>query len=137
MDVEKVVKENQKYLNVFEKWLKEKKLSDKTIRGHLSNSDFYINDYLAYRNGETLEAGCTEIDDFISYFFIHKCMWSSVSSIKTTVASIKKFYSCMLEKGYICDESYQFLMDEIKENMDVWIEKMEEYDAFCDEDWEF
>lgn len=137
MDVEKIVKENQKYLNAFEKWLKEKKLSIKTIREHLSNADLYLNDYLAYRNEETLQEGCIEVDDFISDFFIHKCMWSSVYSIKTTVASIKKFYSCMLEYGYIESESYQILCDIIKENMDVWIEEMEEYDAFCFEDWEF
>lgn len=137
MNVEKMVQNNQKYLDVFEKWLEEKGLSLKTVRGHLSNADFYINDYLVYRNQETIEEGCMCLDDFISNIFIRKCLWSSVSSVKTTVSSIKKFYTCMLEKGYITDESYQALVTEIKECMDVWLKEMREYNAFCYDDWEF
>ena len=45
-EVKKIKKKNEKYLNEFENWLKEKKLVSKTINGHLQNVDFYINEFL-------------------------------------------------------------------------------------------
>ena len=42
------IKRNEKFIDEFEKWLIEKKLSDKTINKHLNNIDLYINNYLNY-----------------------------------------------------------------------------------------
>ena len=43
---EKNEKRNKKYLNAFENYLKNQGLTTKTINKHLSNVDFYLNDYL-------------------------------------------------------------------------------------------
>lgn len=112
---------NEEYLDVFEKDLLEAGLSKKTIRVHLQNVDFYINEYLLREQPQGMENGCSDrIDDFLGYFFIHKCMWSTPGNIKTTAASIKKFYKCMVQHGYVKKEKYKYFNDIIKENMDEW-----------------
>ena len=54
-------------------------------------------------------------------------MWSTPSTIKSTAASIKKFYKCMMEHGFIKKSDYDDLCDEIKENMEFWQEDCAAY----------
>ena len=135
-EFENMQKKNEVYLQKFNKWLKDKGLVDKTIRNHLSNVDLYINDYLNYYEITKMQEGCYSLSSFLGDWFIRKCMWSTTSTIKTTAASIKKFYQCMLEYNYILEDDYKYLCLDIKENMDDWIESIEEYnngdDSFYD-----
>src|SRR5690554_4763778 len=111
---------NDEYLGVFEKDLMASGLRQKTITKHLNNVDFYINTYLLREEPLEMTAGCGyKIDMFLGYFFIHKCMWSTPDTIKTTAASIKKFYKSMNEHGYISKDRYKDLCDVIKENMEI------------------
>ena len=59
-------------------------LSDKTIRNHLSNVSFFLNDYLIYYQGADYEE-MTEISMYFSDFFIRKCMWSTPATTKSTL----------------------------------------------------
>jgi hypothetical protein len=112
---------NNNYLEIFERDLMEAGLTHKTISNHVSNVDFYINDYLLREAPFEMQKGCgNKIDMFLGYFFIHKCMWSTPGTIKTTAASIKKFYKCMNEHGYVSKVKYNNLCTIIKENMDEW-----------------
>lgn len=124
---DEMIKKNQVYLREFKKWLSDKGLVSKTISKHIANVDFYINEYLNYYEVTEMEEGCYDLSSFLGDWFIRKCMWSTASSVKTTAASIKKFYQCMLELGHIENNSYQELVEDIKENMDGWIETVEEY----------
>ncbi len=49
-------------------------------------------------------------------------MWSSVTSTKETVASLKKFYKSLMEAGLVNEEDYRFLLSEVKHNMEEWLE---------------
>ena len=118
---------NQTYLDLFEKDLKAAKLAPKTIRKHLDNVDFYLNEYLLREDVLSMESGTNWVDSFLGYFFIRKCMWSTPSSIKTTAASIKKFYKSMLQHGKIPQEDYDELCEVIKENMDDWCRDCAQY----------
>ena len=104
-------------------------LSDRTRRKHVNNVGFYINEYLLREQPLTFDHGITMIDDFLGYFFIRKCMWSTPGTIKTTAASIKKFYKCMVDHGKITKADYQFLCDEIKEGMPQWQADCEMYNV--------
>lgn len=111
---------NNEFLGLFEKDLVLAGLSPKTIRTHLSNVDFYINEYLLREDACPMGDGVGMIDDFLGNFFIRKCMWSTPSTIKSTAASIKKFYKCMLDHGNIKKKEYDYLCSEIKEGMEQW-----------------
>ncbi len=127
--VEKNRKKNEKYINEFQKWLKKKGLAPKTIKNHVGNAELYLDDFLNYYEVTKMEDGYGMIDSFLGDWFIRKCMWSTAYSVKTTAASIKKFYQCMAELGYIEKENYQELCETIKDNMEIWIEDVEEYNS--------
>ena len=117
---EEIRRTNAELLELFEKDLSG--LSPKTINRHLANVDLYINDYLLRLDALTMEHGIEMIDDFLGYFFICKCMWSTPATIKSTAASIKKFYKCMMKHGKITGREYDALCDEIKTGMEFWQE---------------
>lgn len=121
-------KRNEKYLEEFEKWLKEKGLVNKTINKHLSNVSFYLNEYLNYYDITKMEDGINEVYSYLNGWFIEKCMWASKSSIKENATSIKKFYNCMSEKGYVSIEDYKDLCEDIKDSMDEFMETLEAFD---------
>lgn len=66
--------------------------------------------------------GVTELDMFLGDFFIRKCMWSTPGTIKSTAASIKKFYKSMLAHGRIQKSDYEILCTDIKDRMEYWQE---------------
>lgn len=131
-NIERKIKENQtrnkKFMKEFEEWLKEKSLSDKTIKKHISNVDIFINDYLNYYDIETAEEGITSVYSFLNGWFIEKCMWATPYTTKEEAASIKKFYAYMSEKGYVEKEDYKFLCEELKDSMDEILDTLEAFD---------
>lgn len=52
---------NRSYLAIFEKDLMEAGLTRKTITKHLSNVDFYINDYLLRESPLEMQEGCSSL----------------------------------------------------------------------------
>ena len=138
--VEENKKRNEKFIKEFDSWLNEKGLVKKTIRKHLNNASLYINDYLNYYDVSKMEDGVHYVHGFLDGWFIEKCLWSSRNSLKETAASIKKFYECMSEKGYVKQEDYRKLCREIKDNMDEYLEQMDAFDNdtyydMSDEGW--
>jgi site-specific recombinase XerD len=119
---------NKLHLEEFEKWLKSSGLSEKTIDRHVSNVDFYINEFLCYYDAQDVQAGCYDVDQFLGDWFIRKAMWSSCSGIKSNAASFKKFYSFMLALNVIEQEDYDSLCATIKEEMPDWLDAMRQYD---------
>ena len=135
---EKIVKENEKrnakFISEFEKMLKRQKLSEKTIRKHLQNVDLFLNDYLNYYYNIKMEDGTIDVDIFLSDWYIEKCLFASKTSLQEEAASLKKFYKYMSELGYVKKDDYEFLAKLIKDNMDYYLEKLEEFDNYDEDD---
>ena len=127
-DCKRIREDNEKILNEFEKWLSDKKLSPKTIANHCDNVEFYIDEFLLYEEAIDASDGVYQIDLFLGFWFIKKAMWASKSSIKSNATSIKKFYEFMLENDQIDEEAYNELKEEIKTNMQEWLDTMDRYD---------
>ena len=122
-------KRNEDYLKMFEKSLEEKQLTAKTIRKHVSNIDFYLNDYLTYYDEIIkMKDGTQYTGSFLGDWFIRKAMWASKSSIKEMASSLKKFYEYMSALGFVKISDYQEMCYEIKDNMDLYLENLEDYD---------
>lgn len=122
---DQIEKENKEYLKLFEDSIQN--LSKKTIRNHVMNADLFLNDYLLEHELKNMVEGLEEVYFFIDDFFIRKCLWSSPSSVKSTAASIKKFYKCMKDNGKIKEEEYKALCEEIKDNLETWMEDCGDY----------
>ncbi len=127
-ECKKIKKENHKSLNNFTRYLSLKKLSKKTIDKHVSNIDFYINEFLLYPEPLKAKEGVNNLDYFLGYWFIRKTMWASVSSIKENIASLKHFYTYMHTIDEIDLEELNEMKEEIKERKDEWLETIRKYD---------
>jgi site-specific recombinase XerD len=127
-DCKSIRKSNEKLLNKFHDYLDEKGLTQKTIKEHVSNIDFYINEYLLYYDANLPQEGIFKIDGFLGDWFPRKALWSSVTSVKNYIASFKKFYSWMVDQGLNTMEELKEMKEEIKEEKDEWITGIQ-----CDE----
>lgn len=119
-ECKKIKETNYLLLDLFKEDLIQSGLKEKTISRHLSNVDFYINEYLLHYDAYPMEEGLNMIDDYLGNFFIRKCFWSTPGNIKSTAASIKKFYKSMVDHGKIDKEDYNDLCFLIKDSMDIW-----------------
>lgn len=124
-DVDAVMKQmrtqNEEILQEFETYLKKSGIAPKTISKHLDNIDFYINYYLLYDEFASPDKGHYRLDDFFSYFFPRKAMWSSANSVKANVTSLKKFYKYLNELSFITNDEFKEMIVVIKEEKQHWI----------------
>lgn len=127
-ECERIREENEKILDNFEEWLRKKNLKDKTIDKHISNIDFYINEYLLYEDVIEAKDGANDVSMFLGFWFIKKSTWASPAQIKINAASLKKFYTFMLEKEMIEKEELDSLKETIKNGMPGWVARMKRYD---------
>jgi site-specific recombinase XerD len=124
----KIKEKNERLLDDFETWLRKANLKDKTISNHIANIDFYINEFLLYEDAVEAKDGVNKVSMFLEYWFIRKAMWANQAQIKSNAASLKKFYTFMLEKELIEKEDLDNLKETIKEEMPEWIATMKRYD---------
>ncbi len=121
-ECEKIRNENENLLTDFLFWLRGKGLSEKTVRKHYENIYFYVNQYLLYDDTTTAAEGVNHVNGFLGYWFIRKALWASATSIRENAASLKKFYTFMLEEKQLIEEDdLDELKIEIKEMMPDWI----------------
>lgn len=128
--------ESETYLSEFETWLRASGLQEGTVRRHLDNVGFFLDTYLPQMSVRNVEEGCHCVGDFLGYFFIHKCAWSTPTTIRQNAASLKKFYRCMLEQGHVSQKAYDELLATIKEDMDDWIADCEEFNNPSDDEFD-
>lgn len=124
---ERIRKDNATYLDAFRADLGNAGLSSKTIERHVENIDFFLNTYMLTYEANPMPEGVGMVGSFLGDWFIRKCMWSTPSSIKQYITSIKKFYKCMLSAGEIDASSYARLIDIIKEEKHYWIKDCEAF----------
>ena len=127
-ECERIRDENEKLLVDFEAWLQQAGLSSGTIKKHVDNIDFYINEFLLYEDAEEAQTGVDRVNMFLGYWFIKKATWASASSIRSNAASLKKFYTFMHERGLVSKEDLDFLNATIKEEMPEWLATLARYD---------
>jgi hypothetical protein len=66
-DCERIRDINSKLLEDFATWLTAKKLSPKTVEKHLSNADFYLNEFLLYEDAIEARDGVGSVSMFLGY----------------------------------------------------------------------
>lgn len=109
---EEIRNTNNEYLKLFEEDMSG--LSAKTIRRHLNNADFFINDYLLLYEPLTIEEGLSRVWGFLGDYYLRKCA-ATEGTQRERAASIKKFYQCMKDHGKISETSFEILCNDIKE----------------------
>ena len=112
---------NEILLSRYTVWLESFDVSKKTVINNVSNVEFYINEYLLHSEIIRPSHGCCLINDFLGYWFPRKAMWASPKTMKGNCASLKKFYTFMLEKNEIDNLQLIELNNQIKQNKKHWL----------------
>ena len=117
---------NQPILDDFRAWLEQSGLAEKTVRNHVDNIDFFT-EYLVYNEPlEKLdEADGSDVWMFLGDWFPRKAMWASESSVKSNMASFKKFFQWMGETGRVSPETLDDVLSTLKEGRDEFLEAAE------------
>ena len=123
---------NGVHLSGFEKWLENSGLAAKTICKHVSNAEFYINDFLCYYDAQDARHGCYCAGSFLGDWFIRKAMWASCSGIKSYAASFEKFYAYLLSVGVIEQKDLDYLCYDTKASLPDWLAEMRRHDDWVD-----
>lgn len=122
--LEIILKENEKHLEEFEKWLINQKLANKTIERHIANIDNYINEFLCYTCVYDIVEGMDRVSTFLDDWYPRRA-YIRKDGVNSYCTSIKKFYKCMCELGYVDIEDYEDLCFYMKEEKELWIEVAE------------
>ena len=118
---------NQPILDGFRAWLEQSGLAEKTVKSHVENIDFFTEYLVYYEPLEKLdEADGSDVWMFLSDWFPRKAMWSSVTSVKSYIASFKKFFQWMGETGRVSPETVADVLDTLKEGRDEFLEAVAE-----------
>lgn len=133
--IKEAEKVNYEILNEFENYLKSKSLKTSTIKKHVSNVDFFANNYLLRYEIIPIEKGIPEIGSFLGDYFIRKSSWASKYTIQENVASFNKFYSFLNEINKISKNELNELKQLIKDEKSYWIEEVENYWNNIESDW--
>ena len=117
---------NQPILEDFRAWLEQSGLTEKTIENHVDNIDFFTH-YLVYYEPLTKldEADGSDVWMFLTDWFPRKAMWSSVTSVKSYLASFKKFFNWLGETGRISPEVVADVLTTLKEGRNEFFEAVE------------
>ena len=118
---------NQPILEDFRFWLEQSGLAKKTVENHVDNIDFFTH-YLVYYDPlkKLDEADGSDVWMFLTDWFPRKALWSSVTSVKSYLASFKKFFQWMGENGRVSPETFADVLTMLKEGRDEFLEAVAE-----------
>ena len=118
---------NQPILDDFEVWLQQSGLSEQTVQTHVDNINFFTNYLVYYEPLKKLdEATEGDVWMFLVDWFPRKALWASISSVKSYLASFKKFFQWMGETGRVSPETVADVLDTLKEGRDEFLERAAE-----------
>ena len=126
--------ENDLLLDGFGDIMRAQPLAASTIRKHQENVDFFINTFLLYREPIRPEEGIRMVGEYLGDWFIRKGMWSSPQAMKSTAASLHKFYAFLAITEKITLKDYYELKRILTANLVEWQARCRRYND-GDDDW--
>ena len=130
-EVEVIRAYNQPILDAFQAWLEASGLSKKTVKNHVENIDFFT-EYLVYYEPLRRLDQATEgnVFSFLTDWFPRKAMWASVTSVKSYLASFKKFFRWMGQAGHVSDETVVEVIEMLKEGREEFLVAVGDDDVY-------
>ena len=118
---------NQPILADFRIWLEQSGLAEKTVKAHVFNIDFFTAYLVYYEPLKKLdEAHSGDVRMFLANWFPRKAMWASATSVKSNIASFKKFFQWMGETDRVSHETVVDVLDTLKKGRDKFLRKVAE-----------
>ena len=119
---------DQPILEDFRAWLEQSGLVEKTVRKYIFDIKFFT-EFLVYYDDPLKkldEADNVDVRMFLTNWFPRKAMWASATSVKSYLASFKKFFQWMGETGRVTPEIVADVLTTLKEGRNEFFEAVEE-----------
>lgn len=117
--------ENAALLKEFKGYLEDQGTLEKKVEQHTKNMDLFLNTFLSKRQG----VGCGEwvrhIDVYFSEWFIRNAPTPSETQIVLSIASMRKFYGMMLEKGAVSQADVNRMESMVVNKKEDWKDAMD------------
>ena len=114
---------DREYYNVFIQSLDKAGVSERTFDTHADNIECFIVDYLEDERDLGVEEGIELVSDFLGEYMLDTSYeLPSLTYFKSMITSVKKFYKCMLDNGYIEIGPYREMIAGIKEHQQEWFD---------------
>jgi len=118
-----LIKENEKLLKEFSKYLEGNNYDDISIDEHINRVDAYINHHLCIGTIRKAECGCSnEVFYFINDFVNEKVIPPDVLNIDLFLSSVSLFYKFMVKKNLVSKNDYDEFIKNINSDKDEMIE---------------
>ena len=118
---------NQPILDDFRAWLEQSGLAEKTVKAHVFNIDFFTAYLVYYEPLKKLdEANRGDVWMFLADWFPRKALCASVTSVKSYLASFKKFFRWMGETSRVSPETVADVLDTLKYDRDEFLKRVAE-----------
>lgn len=118
---------NDGYLREYENWLFEVGHVRIDVAQRVTDVSTFLNFFCVEHEGIEMREGAGEVGRYLGNLFIRRVMWSTPDTIRTTAGSIKEFYRCMHAYGHVEKHEVDFVLREIKDNIDGWCLRCEQY----------
>ncbi len=130
-EVEKIRAYNQPILDGFQDWLENAGLAPETVNSHVENIDFFA-EYLVYYEPlrKLDDADATAVYSFLADWFPRKAMWASESSMRSNMASFRKFFQFLRVSGRIHEDIEGQVRETLKESKDEFLDGVASDDGY-------
>ena len=112
--------------------IREKKMGKRKAHEHAERLRFFGDDYLLNYGSEDLVEGVFSFPSFVGDWFIRKCMWSDVRSVKENTESFRLWLRFLAESKRVSPEDLIDLHKCVEANLETWCLR-----AQCDNDPEW
>lgn len=120
----KNVVSNDKFVKEFKSELVKKGLSDSVIEKHINNIKLFIDYYLVVvRESNPLE-GYVFISEFLEFWYNDRKDSVTQTTLKNAVTSVRKFYEYLRDFSYIDRDTYDNIVNILKENTSFYLNKI-------------
>lgn len=107
---------NQPILDAFQQWLEQLGLSEKTVRRHVSNINLFSMYLVYYEPLKKLdEAHSSDVSMFLSYWFPRKLGWTSITTVKMLLVSLKRLFQWMGATGRVSSQTTVTVLKMLKD----------------------
>jgi site-specific recombinase XerD len=122
---------NQPILDDFRTWLEQSGLSAKTVRGHVNNIAFFTEYLVYYEPLKKLdEANSSDVRMFLANWFPRKALWASEGTVKSNIASFKKFFQWMGETDRVSPQTVTDVLTTLKDGRDHFLKSVTDYNSY-------
>lgn len=126
--VKQIQARNEPILSGFRQFLARGSLSPKTITTHAQNMEFFTQYLVYYEPLKVLDqTTSTDVFSFLNDWFLRKAMWSSVTAVKSHLATFKKFFTWMSETNQMARADSERILATIKEDREEFIDHAASY----------